>query len=144
MFKYKDVFVKRIEKEDWKLLSKDSHVTVFKEEWDPEKERIDYALVTTDIDNQLIQYSTIRELDADTGYLQYGGSFPSYRGSVAAYRSFQAILRWLQAQYRYVSFLTENTNFPMLKFAIREGFVIVGMRVFKNHIMLEHFRDRGE
>lgn len=134
--------VKRIEPPEWKLLSRDAHVSVFREDWDADKDRIDYALLTVDGKNELIQFATIRELDAESAYIQYGGSFPNYRGTATSHRSFQAILRWLDERYKNVSFLTENTNFAMLKFAIKERFVVIGVRNFKNHIMLEHFKTK--
>ena len=136
--------VKRIEKSEWVSLSRDAHVSVFKEEWEAEKERVDFALLTTDSEDQLIQYATLRELDSESVYIQYGGSFPTYRGSIPAYRSFQAILRWLGERYPNVTFLTENTNLAMLKFAIREGFIIVGLRATKKSIMLELYKTKGE
>ena len=134
--------VKRIEKQDWYALAGPAHESVFNETWSADNERIDYTLLTVDEKNVLVQYATIREVDAETGYIQYGGSFPSYKGTTTAFESFRAILGYLYGQYRYVSFLTENTNFPMLKFAIKEKFYIVGMRNFKGHIMLEHLKER--
>lgn len=134
--------VKRIEKHEWYQLAENAHLAVFDETWNKDIERIDFAVLTVDEDNQLIQYATLRELDAEAIYLQYGGSFPTYRGSIQAHKSFKAILDWLHREYKYVSFLTENTNFPMLKFAIKERFRIVGMRNFKNKVYLEHFREK--
>lgn len=134
--------VKRIEKHEWYQMAGKAHLAVFDETWDPDLERIDYALLTVDEKNSLIQYATLRELDRESVYISYGGSFPNYKGSVAALKSFQSILGWLYAHYKHVSFLTENTNFPMLKFGIKEGFRVVGIRNFKGKVMLEHFRER--
>lgn len=136
------ISVKRVEKTDWQLLAKNAHEVVFREAWPDNFERIDYALLTTDAEDKLVQYATIRETDAISAYIQYGGSFPDYRGSVSSYRSFRAIIDHLFEQYKNVSFLVENTNLPMLKFALKEHFIIIGIRNFKNQIMLEHFKTR--
>lgn len=134
--------IRKINKEDWKELASNAHLAVFNEVWTPEKERIDYALLTVDENDMLIQYATIRESDFETSYIQYGGSFPEYKGSIQAYQSFKAILDWLYERYKNVSFLTMNRNWPMLKFAIKEKFAVVGMRNFNGYIMLEHFKGK--
>lgn len=134
--------VKRIEKEAWHVLAGPAHEAVFKEAWEADAERIDFTLITTDPNNTLVQYATIRELDCDTAYIQYGGSFPSYRGTTVAFDSFRAILAWLFEHYKGVTFLTQNNNYAMLKFAIKERFEIVGMRTFRGNIMLEHLKMR--
>lgn len=136
------VEVKRIASEDWALLSVDAHVSVFKEGWSHDKERISYALVTVDENDQLVQYTTIKENDAESAYLHYGGTFPNYRGSIRAHKSFQAILVWLLERYKYVSFLTENTNWAMNKFAIHEKFRVIGVRNFNGQVMLEYWKEK--
>lgn len=142
MIETKQITIKRIEKEDWKLLASQAHESVFDETWDADLERHDYVLVTVDEDNTLIQYATIHEADRDSAWLQYGGSFPKYRGSISALQSFKTILKYLFEKYLYVSFYTENTNAPMLKFGIKEGFLIIGARIFKGKLMLEHIKMR--
>lgn len=134
--------VKKISKEEWKVLAVNAHLAVFNEEWTADKERIDFALLTVDEDGKVIQYATIREMDSESSYLQYGGSFPDYRGKVQSVHSFKSILDWLFLEYKNVSFFTENTNWPMLKFAIREKFRVICVRTFKNHVMLEHYKGR--
>lgn len=136
------MIVKQITKEEWKPLAKPVHEAVFGELWDPEFERLDYALIA-DVNGIAIQYAVIRESDRDTAYVQYGGSFPDHRNSIVSYRAYQAILNWLYERYKAVSFLTENINLPMIKFAIKEGFIIVGMRNFNGHVMLEFIKRKG-
>lgn len=136
------ITVKQISRFDWHALAANAHLAVFNENWTPEKERIDFTLLTVDEDNKMIQYATIREMDWESSYIQYGGSFPDYRGSINSVKSFRAILDWLFERYINVSFFTENTNWPMLKFAIREKFSVISTRTFQNHVMLEHYRRR--
>lgn len=135
-----EVTVKKISRTDWKDLASQAHQAVFKEAWEADYERVDFALLTVDPENILVQYATIREIDSDSAYIQYGGSFPSYKGTIHSLVSFKAILRWLFERYTNVSFLTQNDNFAMLKFAIKEGFMVVGMRNFKGNVMLEHLK----
>ncbi len=137
-----EITIKKISKEDWYQLASPAHEAVFNEKWDAGLERIDFALLSVDAENMLIQYATIREMDRDSCFLNYGGSFPKYRGSIHALQSFRAILDWLYSNYKNVSFLTENINWPMLKFAIREKFRVIGVRTFKGHVMLEHYKGR--
>lgn len=134
--------VKAINKQDWRTLAVGAHLAVFNETWTPDRERIDFALLTVDEENKMIMYATIREMDSQSAYIQYGGSFPDYRGSVHSIDSFRAILKWLFDHYVNVSFFTENTNWAMLKFAIREKFRVICTRTFDGHVMLEHYKKR--
>ncbi len=134
--------VKKITKEEWHKLAVNAHTAVFNEDWDADLERIDFTLLTVDGENNVVQYATIREMDKYSCFISYGGSFPNYRGKIQSLHSFKAILDWLFTNYKNVSFFTENTNWPMLKFAIREKFRIICTRTFKNHLMLEHWKGR--
>jgi hypothetical protein len=139
------MFVNKLTAQEWKeTLAKQAHEIVFREDWDADLERIDFALVTEDENGSMVQYATLKEMDRDSAYIQYGGAFPSFRNSKKSYDSFSSILDWLLERYINVGFLTENTNLPMLKFGIKKGFVIVGIRNFKGHIMLEHFKTREQ
>jgi hypothetical protein len=135
--------VVEVSKEDWKDLAKKAHQLVFVEDWDSDSERIDYALVTEE-DGDLVQYATVKEIDKNNSFIQYGGSFPKYRNTKKSYESFGTILDWMFDKYSSVGFLTENYNFPMLKFAIKKEFVITGMRVVRGHLMLEHIKRKGD
>lgn len=134
--------VKRIEKDEWYAMAGSAHEIVFQETWSADKERIDYTLLTVDPKNVLVQYATIKEVDSESAYIQYGGSFPHYKGTATALHSFKAMLDYLFKRYKRVSFLTQNKNFPMLKFAIHEKFYIVGARMFNGGLYLEHLRER--
>lgn len=135
------ISVKQIPELEWRThFAKDAHQIVFRETWDAGFERIDFALLTHDEKEQLVQFATIREMDSESAYIQYGGAFPDFRNSKKSLDSFSAILNWLEERYKNVGFLTENTNFPMLKFAIKKKFIITGVRFFKGHLLLEHFK----
>lgn len=132
----------RISKEEWKeKYAEKTHTEVFNTPWTKDFERLDFALLTFEGDSK-VQFATVRELDKETAYIQYGGSFPDYRGSINSWKSFGVVLDYLDKDYKGVGFLTENTNFPMLKFAIKKEFAIVGVRVVNGRIYLEHFKRR--
>lgn len=134
--------VKKVTKEDWAELSEKAHLIVFNQNSKPEMERIDYALMVESNSGIPLQYATCRELDGESVYVQYGGSFPGTKGSTRSLRCAEKLLEWAEfAGYRRVSFFVENTNEAMLKLAMRLGFLIVGVRNFKNKILLEHFKE---
>lgn len=138
------ILVKHVTKEDWKPMAVAAHGAVFSEEWDADMERIDKALITVDQEtDMLLQYATLREIDSESVYISYGGSFPSAKGSPRSLESFVAILEDLKKSYKRVVFLTENINFPMLKLALKTNFVITGMRQAKGRTMLEHVLEFG-
>lgn len=134
--------VVKIAKEDWSELAERAHLIVFNETKKPEMDRIDYALMVESDAGLPLQYCTCRELDAESVYFQYGGSFPGTKGSPKSVRCMELILDWAEfAGYKRVSFLVENTNEAMLKLALRCGFLITGLRHFKGHILLEHLKE---
>lgn len=134
--------VVKISKEKWAELSEKAHLIVFNEIRKPEMERIDYALLVESDSGVPMQYATCRELDAESVYFQYGGSFPGTKGTGKSLRCFDKIIEWSEfAGYRRISFLVENTNEAMMKLALRFGFLVVGLRNFKGQVFLEHTKE---
>jgi len=134
--------VVRIPKDAWDEISSKAHLVVFNEAKRAGVERIDFALMVESKAEIPMQYATCRELDGESLYLQYGGSFPGTKGTVASVRCLEAILEWIkESGYKRVSFLVENCNQAMLKMAMRCGFLIVGVRCFAGHILVEHARE---
>jgi hypothetical protein len=128
--------------DEWFQYAADAHLSVFNEIRPPDMNRIDFALMV--VDNDVPQtFATCRELDSETVYLQYGGSFPETIGTVKSFRCYEMTLLDLSKIYRRCSTLIENKNKAMLKFAMKVGFEIIGLRVFENKIYLEHFIDFG-
>ena len=132
--------VVEIQKDDWMLLSEKAHLIVFNEAKMAATDRIDFALVTENSRGELMNYVTCRELDSESLYWQYGGSFPGTKGSILSLRAVQALLEYCKsAGYARVGFFVENTNSAMLKMAMKCGFLITGVRNFKGIILLEHY-----
>lgn len=127
----------RVDKQSWEKYAADAHMAVFEEKRPAEFNRIDYALMC--VDSGVPQtYATLRELDEETVYIQYGGSFPSAMGSLRSFRSYEMTIIELSHFYKRATTLIENKNKTMLKFASRIGFEIIGVRTFEGKIYLEH------
>jgi hypothetical protein len=126
-----------IPKKDWDLYAESAHLICFGELRPKELNRYDFTIVAENKDGVPLVYSTIRENDSVSAYMQYGGAFPSSKGTILSYRCFIEIVEWLKQKYRHINMLVENKNKPMLKFAMSAGFEIIGIRNFKNEIYLE-------
>jgi len=137
--------IHRVEKEDWYQLAEKAHLAVFSTVKKANTHRIDFALVVENEHGVPMQFVTCRELDSDSVYCQFGGSFPSALGTGQTIHGGQLMLEWLEkeAGYRRVSFLVENTNAAMLKLAMQCGFLIMGVRADSHlHItLLEHVKE---
>lgn len=132
--------VLKISKDQWAKLSADAHLAVFEEILPPEYDRIDFALLVVEKErNQPVSYLTARELDAESVYLKHGGAFEVVKGTVHTLVTYRALIAWTQARYRRVTTLVENTNTVYLKMALTVGFKPIGVRYFKNSLLVELF-----
>lgn len=123
--------------DDWAVMSEDAHLAVFCEKRPWDFNRIDFALLA--VDEVPLQYVTCRELDKFTLYWQYGGSFPSCKGTPKSFAAYKALIEHVKTlEYKRITFLVENNNFSMLKFAMAAGFKIIGIKNFEGSILLEH------
>lgn len=128
--------IEKLSPADWSILSEKAHLVVFNQNKPGSKERIDYALVCTEGD-ELKGYLTAREMDGDTVYWQYGGAFPGTKGSHYTIQGYLAFVRWTKEFYKRIQTRIENTNLPMLKFALKAGFRVIGVRCVEGAILLE-------
>lgn len=123
--------------EEWKIIAEDAHLVVFNERRPADVNRIDFAMLS--VENGIPQsYMTGREFDSETAYMQYGGSFPSAKGSIHSFISYSMFVDSLLSKYVRITTLIENTNHVMMKFAMKKGLLIVGIRYFKGQVFLEH------
>lgn len=133
--------VVRLTPEEWAQYSALAHELVFNEIKDPETERVAFALLALHEDRPAA-YVTCQELDSKTLYWQYGGMFPSVKGSIHAFKAYRTLVDYCLGNYNRVCFRVENKNLAMLKFALKLGFEIVGLRVYKGQIFLEHVLEK--
>lgn len=131
------IVLDRFTADEWKVHSEKAHLICFGNLNPAERQRIDFALVGREND-LLMAYGTFRELDGETVYWQFGGAFPGTKDTTASWRTFNAFLAYLRPKYKRVCMFVENNNLPMLKMAMKASFLIMGVRNYKDSILLEH------
>lgn len=124
-------------KAEWDKYAEYAHLVCFDEHRPKEMNRYDFALVAEE-DGKPLTYMTCREFDSETIYMAYGGSFPSAKGTIKSFRAYELCLEYLSKQYSQGTTLIENDNYPMLKFAMKQGLKVIGVRSFKDSVLLEH------
>lgn len=127
---------KKLPKEHWALLARNSNIAVFGEQMDPKDERIDFTYVALE-DDKMVGFVSCQERDADSLYIQYGGLVKPKQGQGFGSEGFPNLLAMIASEYQRVGLLVENTNMPMLKMALGAGFLVIGMRNFKGKVLLE-------
>lgn len=132
--------VQRVGATDWHAYAADAHKAVFNEIMPPEYDRIDFAVVTVDLDEKkILGYMTCRELDHESVYLKHGGAFPPAVGRQVVVRGYRMMLAELLATYKRLTTLVENTNRTYLKLALSVGWIPIGIRNFKGTVLVELF-----
>lgn len=128
--------VLEITAKEWKQLSEAAHVLSFKERRAASLDRIDFALLAV-LEGKPVAYATVRELDAESIYWQYGGAFPEIKGTINVLKVYRMFIAHCAARYRRVTTLVENGNVRYLKLAMAVGFRIMGCRMFKGDVFVE-------
>lgn len=136
------IFVEYFTKDDWSQYSENAHKIAFKEKKDPSLDRIDYALMAVEGTNPM-GYITCRELDGDTVYWQFGGTFPGTRGTLGSWQVVEAFISFCKQRYKRITVAIENTNFVMLRMAMKAGFMINGIRYYAGTLLVEHVLEFG-
>lgn len=129
--------VKLLPKE-WKELSESAHLICFNERSEAGSDRIDFALLALK-DESPCAYVTCREVDSETLYWQYGGAMPNIKDTVNSYKAYESLTGFCREMgYIRITTLVKNTNIVMLKFAMKIGYRIIGIRYSDGEIYLEH------
>lgn len=123
--------------DEWKNMAENAHRYCFAEIRPSDMDRISYALMGVDGEVPT-GYVTVRELDSESVYWQYGGAFKSIEKSINVLKTYQGFInRTKEMGVKRISTYIQNTNLPMLKMAMHCGFRIIGTRTFKNEIFCE-------
>lgn len=122
-----EIFLEKVSKEEFSKVSKDAHMACFGKERPVEFERYDYALVCYD-DQKLTAYSTVLEQDAETAYMQNGGTLTSNK--LKTVKSYLMMTEYLKSNYPVIITKVSNVNIPMIKLALQAGFIIYGVEYF--------------
>lgn len=129
----------KVWKEKW---SEQAHLVAFGKNKPRDWDRIDYAMLIVDKALSLpAAYITCREMDHETVYWQFGGAMPETAGGPGVVRALECALEWAKCIYKRVTFLVQNDNYGMLKLAMKKEFQIVGLRTFKENVLLEHMKE---
>lgn len=122
---------------EWTEFSEKAHLICFNEVRPSEMDRISFALLV--VDNGVpLSYMTCSEADAETVHMQWGGAFPSCKSTALSYRTYEACLNYLKSKYKRATTLVLNYNTPMLRFAMKAGLRITGMKYFQACVFLLH------
>lgn len=134
------VEVIQVSAEEWPKYSENIHKLVFKEIKPASRDRISYALLFVK-EQEVIGYVTVRELDDENVYWQFGGVLTRFRRGLLGCQCFEMALEWQKARSKRVVMYVENKNLPMLKMALAYGFLIIGTRTFREFTMVDLMRE---
>lgn len=126
-----EVIVTKVSLDDFNLIAEDVHKGCFQEVRPKEMNRFDYALLTSTEQHGLTSYATILEHDAESAYMQHGGTFHPDNGFLTS-KSYMKMIDWLKEKYPVITTRIFNTNKPMLRLADRAGFLIHGVEYYKD------------
>jgi hypothetical protein len=137
------VTIEKLSKEEWFPLSANAQIICFGAKHDPSIDRIDYALVA--MEGRIPRgFITVREVNRDHAYWQFGGALPGTKGTLFSFRAFELAKEWSTEFYDSVSAYIENTNIVMLKLAMKIGFRIVGIKHTFGTTLVELFLNLRE
>lgn len=126
----------------WTMLSDPAHKLIFGKSRPPEHNRIDFALVPYNAETEdPLAYATVRELDHESVYWQFGGAVPEIQNTVLASRIYRQMIAWTKERYRRVTTLVESENVRYLRFAMAHGFRVIGVRMFEGQVLVELLLD---
>lgn len=129
--------VQKLSKEEWSQMAESAHLICFDENRPAFMDRIDYALLNV-VGDKPLNYCTVRELDAESVYWQYGGAFPNSKGTIHSARSYARNIKWSFEQgYKRITTYVKNTNTEMFRIQLKCGFRVIGMRYFDGDLYLE-------
>jgi hypothetical protein len=120
--------LEKLTPEQWSTLSPHAHVVSFGKKYEPDFERISFAILAVDECGVPMGFITCLEHTKTQVYWQYGGSFPGTKGTINTYRIYTAAKDLCAKEYQTITTLIENDNLPMLKMALKVGFKIVGVK----------------
>lgn len=126
--------------EEWAKDSENAHRAVFGEIKPASWDRITYTLLA--VCNDLPQgYVTVREVDPEAVYWQFGGMFWPKRGTPLTARIYRRLLEEQGKMSKFMTTYIENTNSAMLRLALSEGLQIIGVRNARGSVLVEFFKE---
>lgn len=108
-------------------------------------EKSDFILIAFH-NNSPVGFVTCLELDNETIYWQFGGAFDEIKRSYMVSEKYKGFIEYIKNNYKNYKRITtkiENTNFSMIKLAMKYGFLINGVNSFKNKTFLHLINEFG-
>jgi hypothetical protein len=130
-----DVVVEKISAKDFEPLARDAHLVCFGDDRPADFNRFDYALIVHTTGDRLTAYSTILEHDADSAYMQHGGTLTEDK--LLTVKSYLMMIKWLKERYPVITTRIFNDNIAMLKLAMQAGLRIHGVEYYNE---TKHFK----
>ena len=134
--------IRRVSNIEWEKYADQAHFVAFGETNRSRLDRIDFCILVV-CKGEVGGYITCKEMDSETCYIQYGAVFPNFAKSVYVSPGYLEMIRHLTDRYQNVTTKVENTNFPMLKLAMKAGFTVVGTSKFKDKLFLDLYLGRN-
>jgi RimJ/RimL family protein N-acetyltransferase len=130
--------VEKISLDEWKdKYMSDMYIDSFNAKKEANLEKCDFVLLCRDYKNEAVGFLTCHELDSETLYWQYGGATKKVKNTINVSSHYVSFIKWSLERYKRVTTRIENTNTPMLRIALKCGFLIYGIWNFKNKIYVE-------
>ena len=85
----------------------------------------DILLVETD-EGKAVAFVGVKNIDRNQAYLKYGEATKPMRGTALTGRALVKITEAMHSKYRYLYMIVKNTNAPMIRIAIKAGWLIHG------------------
>ncbi len=134
--------IEKIEPELWASdFAHSAHLAVFKE-YLGEDDPVDVAMLAT-IDGVVAGYSTARHLGEGCLHLNYGGAVEPARGTPEILMLYKMLIAEYLKIASYLRTYVHNKNLSYLTLALREGFIVTGIRTFRGDTLLELSLDQG-
>lgn len=138
------ILVEKLNPDQWKYLAPHAHTISFGKAYEEGFDRISFALLVVDSSCGVpMGFITVQELNKNHIYWQHGGAFPGTKNTVFSFRGYEAARDFCAKSYKSVSTFIENDNITMLKFALKLGFKIVGVKHLFDKTCVELLLDLG-
>lgn len=132
------MIVKEITHETFNLEFPTLQDEVFGKQVEEHFKHFDSALVVY-VEDRVVSYATTKKLSSDLVFLEMGGAAPSFKGTSYVPRSFLGMVEHLFETYKEITMSVRNNNFPMLRLALKLGFLITGTQLSNDgQLMLLH------
>lgn len=132
-----------VSKKEWDLFALEVHKELFGEFGLDHFRSYDFTILVEHENGDKVAYVNIKELDAESAYVTFGGLFKEYRGYGVGFKSLNLAVDELLKKYLRVGFACRTKNFAMIKMGISKGFEIIGLKKMYGFNYLEFTLERG-